>query len=266
MDKTQPPSKPLYTIACDFCGTLKTTPYPQTKYCCDQCRNDAKYYRIKGDPGVAPRKPRTKRVIRCETCGKRKKTSFAHTLYCSDPCQWRAKYQRRKAARAAKKAALTAARKAQRPPKPQRVITCLVCGTKRQTTSPLTVYCSPNCGARAYYLRKKHGLPPRLRVLDARPPCPRCGGTHITKLTRDKNGKQRYRCHHPDCTLRSFILDYVPTEQWEARRKIIIAMAIEGKRVRETARLLGINAAIVSRIRKKGRATILAAWKARGFQ
>lgn len=206
------------------------------------------------------------RTIVCALCGQSKITVYAQTRYCSDACQRLSDSRRRKVAYAAKKDSVAVASKPSKTTKQQRVITCAGCGKVHCTTSPLTVYCSAKCAGRAYYLRKKNKLLPDFRALGPRPPCPHCGGTHITKLSRDKNGKQRYRCHNPDCATRSFILYYEPTEHWEARRKLIISMAIEGKRVRETARILGITPAIVTRIRKKDHATILAAWEGRGFQ
>lgn len=39
------------------------------------------------------------------------------------------------------------------------------------------------------------------------PPCPHCGGKHIHKAGKGKDGKQRYQCKNPVCG-KSYLTDY----------------------------------------------------------
>ena len=38
--------------------------------------------------------------------------------------------------------------------------------------------------------------------------CPGCGHDNIIKRGKTENGKQRYFCQHPECSVNTFILDY----------------------------------------------------------
>jgi transposase-like protein len=36
--------------------------------------------------------------------------------------------------------------------------------------------------------------------------CPQCQGIRVVKYGKQANGAQRYRCNHPDCPRRIFLL------------------------------------------------------------
>ena len=65
--------------------------------------------------------------------------------------------------------------------------------------------------------------------------CPVCGHDKISKRGKMENGKQRYFCQHPECSIRTFILDYDDNGYLPEVKKKIIDMAMNGSRIRDTA-------------------------------
>lgn len=83
--------------------------------------------------------------------------------------------------------------------------------------------------------------------------CPRCGSEEVIKRGKTDSGRQRYLCRNEACDQNSFLLDYrYPGYRPEIKRQVA-AMAMNGRGVRDTARVLGISTGTVLRELKKSR-------------
>ncbi|MBF0590263.1 MAG: IS1 family transposase, partial [Magnetococcales bacterium] len=65
------------------------------------------------------------------------------------------------------------------------------------------------------------------------------------KYGKQPNGSQRYRCMNPDCERQVFLLDYSDRKRMPEIKRQIIEMALDGKDIRETARILNVSPASV---------------------
>jgi transposase-like protein len=83
--------------------------------------------------------------------------------------------------------------------------------------------------------------------------CPFCRSDHVTK-NGTSNGKQRYRCHNPECSHKTFYAEYTYNACQPDTKKDIIKMCIDGNGIRPTARLLGIRPdTVIATLKKKNR-------------
>ena len=82
--------------------------------------------------------------------------------------------------------------------------------------------------------------------------CPYCHRDHITKRGKTETDKQRYRCHNPRCPHQSFLLHPAYKGRLPAIKAQIIAMALHGSGIRDTARVLGISTdTVLNELKKK---------------
>ena len=73
------------------------------------------------------------------------------------------------------------------------------------------------------------------------------------KYGRQPNGEQRYRCNNPHCRRRIFLRQYHNTG-WEPEvKQQMVEMALNGRGIRGTARVLGVSATTVMSTLKKKR-------------
>ncbi len=83
--------------------------------------------------------------------------------------------------------------------------------------------------------------------------CLYCQSTQVTKRGRTKTAKQRYRCHNPDCTHQSFLLDPAYKGRLPAVKQQVIEMSLNASGIRDTARALQIStSAVLKELKKKG--------------
>ena len=71
--------------------------------------------------------------------------------------------------------------------------------------------------------------------------CPQCDSDKVTKRGRTDKGKQRCSCNNESCSTKTFILDYSHQGHLPEVKKKIIDMAVNGRGVRGTARVLGVS-------------------------
>ncbi len=77
--------------------------------------------------------------------------------------------------------------------------------------------------------------------------CPHCGSDQVVKRGKTENAKQRYLCQQQECPTQTFILDYDYHGYVPEVKKQIIDMALNGSRIRDTARVLEISPTTVIR-------------------
>ena len=71
--------------------------------------------------------------------------------------------------------------------------------------------------------------------------CPECGRCEVVRYGRQANGEQRYRCNNVDCGRRIFLGRYHQTGRLPEVKRQIVAMALKGSGIRDTARVLGVS-------------------------
>lgn len=71
------------------------------------------------------------------------------------------------------------------------------------------------------------------------------------KRGKTEQGKQRYLCNNPECSKRTFILDYSYNGLLPEIKAKVVDMALNGSGIRDTARVLGISPTTVIRELKK---------------
>ncbi|MCB1717373.1 MAG: hypothetical protein KDK05_19790 [Candidatus Competibacteraceae bacterium] len=82
--------------------------------------------------------------------------------------------------------------------------------------------------------------------------CPTCGNTDIKKSGRNAQGMQRYRCWNPACATQTFMLSYRYKAYEPGVKTQAIEMALNGRGIRDTARVLKINkGTVISALKKK---------------
>ncbi len=81
--------------------------------------------------------------------------------------------------------------------------------------------------------------------------CPACGGADVVKHGKSAEGKQRYKCRNPDCTLSTFIRHYSYKGYLPEVKQQVADMAVNGSGIRDTARVLGISPTTVIEELKK---------------
>ena len=82
--------------------------------------------------------------------------------------------------------------------------------------------------------------------------CPHCQSDQVVKRGKTAQGKQRYLCRKPKCATKTFILDSSYNGYLPEVKKQIIDMAVNGRGIRDAARVLNISpSTVISEIKKK---------------
>jgi transposase-like protein len=83
--------------------------------------------------------------------------------------------------------------------------------------------------------------------------CPYCQGKRIVKRGKTETGNQRSQCQNPECSHRSFLLEPAYKGRLPEIKPQIIELSLNGSGVRDTARVLQINAAtVIHELKKEG--------------
>jgi len=83
--------------------------------------------------------------------------------------------------------------------------------------------------------------------------CPHCHSTEVIKAGKQATGAQRYQCQNRQCARRIFLLQYQDRGRVPEVRRQVVAMALNGSGVRDTARVLRISPTTVIAVLKKSR-------------
>ena len=83
--------------------------------------------------------------------------------------------------------------------------------------------------------------------------CPHCQSTEVIKAGKQANGAQRYQCQNDRCTRRIFLLQYQDRGRALEVRRQVVAMALNGSGIRDTARVLRISPTTVIAVLNKSR-------------
>jgi transposase-like protein len=81
--------------------------------------------------------------------------------------------------------------------------------------------------------------------------CPACQSTGVVKHGQTADGTQRFRCQNPACSRQTFLLEYVYKGLLPEVKKPIVDMAMNGRGIRDTARILHISPTTVIETLKK---------------
>lgn len=81
--------------------------------------------------------------------------------------------------------------------------------------------------------------------------CPYCQGVDIVKNGKTSQGKQRFLCRDKPCAGGTFILDYAYPGQSRQVKQQIVDMALNGRGIRDTARVLHVSTSTVIKELKK---------------
>ena len=81
-----------------------------------------------------------------------------------------------------------------------------------------------------------------------------CGSPHVVKAGLNAHGVQRYRCDNPDCSTKSFMLNYRYKAYQPGIKQQVVDMAINSSGIQDTARVLGISkGTVISTLKKSCR-------------
>jgi insertion element IS1 protein InsB len=84
--------------------------------------------------------------------------------------------------------------------------------------------------------------------------CPYCQSQQVIKGGKTDTGKQRYRCHNLDCVPQSFLLEPAYKGRLPEIKQHIIDMRLNGRGIRDTARVLKIRpTTVIHALKKKHR-------------
>lgn len=81
--------------------------------------------------------------------------------------------------------------------------------------------------------------------------CPACKGSDVVKHGKSQEGKQRYKCRHPQCSRSTFVRHYSYRGYLPEVKQQIADMAVNGSGIRDTARVLKISPTTVIEALKK---------------
>ncbi len=81
--------------------------------------------------------------------------------------------------------------------------------------------------------------------------CPTCGGDNVVKHGQSEEGKQRYKCRHPQCSRCTLIRHYAYRGSLPQVKQQIADMAVNGSGIRDTARVLKLSPTTVIETLKK---------------
>src|SRR5215471_9251788 len=83
--------------------------------------------------------------------------------------------------------------------------------------------------------------------------CPYCHSDQVIKGGQTETGQQRYRCQQTTCAHRSFVLEPTYNGRLPQVKEHIIAMALNGSGIRDTARVLKISpTTVLNELKKRG--------------
>ena len=83
--------------------------------------------------------------------------------------------------------------------------------------------------------------------------CLYCHSAQVIKGGKTDTGKQRYRCHNPSCSHRSFLLDSADKGRSPQVKQQVIELRLNGSGVRDIARVLQVSPTTVIGELKKSR-------------
>jgi len=81
--------------------------------------------------------------------------------------------------------------------------------------------------------------------------CPHCHNTEVIKAGKQANGAQRYQCHNGQGERRIFLLQDQDRGRVPEIQRQVVALALNGSGIRDTARGLRISPTTVSAVLKK---------------
>jgi transposase-like protein len=81
--------------------------------------------------------------------------------------------------------------------------------------------------------------------------CPTCDGGDVVKHGKTSDGKQRFRCQHPQCESVTFIRTYTYQGGLPEVKRRIIEMSLNGRGMRDIARVLHSSPSTVIQAFKK---------------
>ena len=81
--------------------------------------------------------------------------------------------------------------------------------------------------------------------------CPSCGSENISSSGHSDNNVPRYRCRNDKCETKTFMLEYRYKAYEPGVKEKVVDMAINGRGVRDTGRVLGISKTTVINTLKK---------------
>ena len=82
--------------------------------------------------------------------------------------------------------------------------------------------------------------------------CPYCQSDQVIKGGTTKAGTQRYRCQNADCCHYSFVLNPVYHGHLPKVKAQIIDMSLNGRGIRDTARVLQVSpTTVINELKKK---------------
>jgi transposase-like protein len=85
--------------------------------------------------------------------------------------------------------------------------------------------------------------------------CPACQNMDVIKHGITAQGKQRYRCKHPNCPSQTFLVDYSHQGRVPAVKQHILEMTLNGRGIRDMARVLHISpTTVIEELKKRAAA------------
>ena len=78
--------------------------------------------------------------------------------------------------------------------------------------------------------------------------CPYCNSDNVVLYGKSPTGQQRYCCKNPNCTHRTFQIQYENKACKPGMKKTIVDMAMNGSGTRDTARVLGVSKDTVTKV------------------
>ena len=83
--------------------------------------------------------------------------------------------------------------------------------------------------------------------------CPYYQSPEVIRAGKQANGAQRYRCQNQRCARRIFLLQYQDRGRIPEIRRQVVALALNGSGIRDTARVLRMSPTTVIAVLKKSR-------------
>jgi insertion element IS1 protein InsB len=82
--------------------------------------------------------------------------------------------------------------------------------------------------------------------------CPTCQSPDVVKYGKTPDGKQRFHCRNLACQRQTFLLEYTNQGFLPEVETQIVDMALNGRGIRDTARVLNVSPTTVINTLKKG--------------
>ena len=88
--------------------------------------------------------------------------------------------------------------------------------------------------------------------------CPYCQSDQVIKGGTTKAGKQRYRCQNTDCSHYSFVRHPTDNAHRPEVKDQIIEMALNGRGIRDTARVLKLSpTTVMTELKKQSQRSVM---------